>query len=79
MMRTRTIATGAGITGSADCPPAFRRSSSLGPLGLWCFFSWILQAALAVKRLAPCASLPLIVPAPADPAPCPVFAALSYL
>jgi hypothetical protein len=23
MMRTRTIATGAGITGSADCPPAF--------------------------------------------------------
>jgi hypothetical protein len=36
MMRTRTIATGAGITGSADCPPAFRRSSSLGPLGLWC-------------------------------------------
>jgi len=36
MMRTRTIATGAGITGSADCPPAFVRSSSLGPLGLWC-------------------------------------------
>ena len=26
MMRTRTIATGAGITGSADCPPAFTRS-----------------------------------------------------
>ena len=36
MMRTRTIATGAGITGNADCPPAFRRSSSLVPLGLWC-------------------------------------------
>ena len=36
MMCTRTIATGAGITGSADCPPAFLRSSSLGPLGLWC-------------------------------------------
>ena len=36
MMRTRTIATGAGITGSADCPPAFPRSSSLVPLGLWC-------------------------------------------
>ena len=36
MMCTRTIATGAGITGSADCPPAFRRSSSLVPLGLWC-------------------------------------------
>ena len=36
MMCTRTIATGAGITGIADCPPAFVRSSSLGPLGLWC-------------------------------------------
>jgi hypothetical protein len=36
MMCTRTIATGAGITGSADCPPAFPRSSSLVPLGLWC-------------------------------------------
>ena len=35
MMRTRTIATGAGITGSADCPQAFMQSSSLGPLGLW--------------------------------------------
>jgi hypothetical protein len=28
MMRTRTIATGAGITGSADCPQAFMQSSS---------------------------------------------------
>jgi hypothetical protein len=43
MMCTRTIATGAGITlhppvgiRHADCPPAFVRSSSLGPLGLWC-------------------------------------------
>ena len=36
MMCTRTIATGAGITGSADCPPAFTQSSSLVPLGLWC-------------------------------------------
>ena len=36
MMRTRTIATGAGITGSADCPPAFRRSGNPVPLGLWC-------------------------------------------
>ena len=36
MMCTLTIATEAGITGSADCPPAFTRSSSLGPLGLWC-------------------------------------------
>ena len=35
MMCTRTIATGAGITGSADCPPAFTQSSSLVPLGLW--------------------------------------------
>ena len=35
MMCTRTIATGAGITGSADCPQAFMQSSSLGPLGLW--------------------------------------------
>jgi hypothetical protein len=36
MMRTRTIATGAGITGSADCPQAFRRRvvSSAGPLVL---------------------------------------------
>ena len=36
MMRTRTIATGAGITGSADCPQAFRRRvvSSAGPLAL---------------------------------------------
>ena len=38
-----------------------------------------LQAALAMKRLGPSTCLPLIVPAPADPAPCPVFAALSYL
>jgi hypothetical protein len=36
MMRTRTIATGAGITGSADCPQAFTRSGSPVPLGLWC-------------------------------------------
>ena len=36
MMRTRTIATGAGITGSADCPPAFLRSGNPVPLGLWC-------------------------------------------
>ena len=35
MMRTRTIATGAGITGSADCPPAFLRSGNPVPLGLW--------------------------------------------
>ena len=36
MMRTRTIATGAGITGSADCPQAFIRRvvSSAGPLAL---------------------------------------------
>ena len=39
----------------------------------------LLQAALAMKRLGPSTCLPLIVPAPADPAPCPVFAALSYL
>ena len=38
-----------------------------------------IQAALAVKRLGPCARCSLTVPAPADPAPCPVFAALSYL
>ena len=38
-----------------------------------------LQAVLAMKRLGPSTCLPLIVPAPADPAPCPVFAALSYL
>jgi hypothetical protein len=37
------------------------------------------QAALAMKRLGPSTCLPLIVPSPADPAPCPVFAALSYL
>ena len=36
MMRTRTIATGAGITGSADCPPAFLQSGNPVPLGLWC-------------------------------------------
>ena len=36
MMCTRTIATGAGITGSADCPPAFPRSGNPVPLGLWC-------------------------------------------
>ena len=36
MMRTRTIATGAGITGNADCPPAFVRSGNPVPLGLWC-------------------------------------------
>ena len=36
MMCTRTIATGAGITGSADCPQAFTRRvvSSAGPLAL---------------------------------------------
>ena len=40
MMCTRTIATGAGITGSADCPPAFPQSpvsqwlARPGPLGL---------------------------------------------
>ena len=38
-----------------------------------------IQAVLAMKRLGPSTCLPLIVPAPADPAPCPVFAALSYL
>ena len=38
-----------------------------------------LQAALAVKRLPLCARFSLTVPAPAEPAPCPVFAALSYL
>ena len=36
MMCTRTIATGAGITGSADCPPAFIRSVRLGPVR-WAF------------------------------------------
>ena len=36
MMCTRTIATGAGITGSADCPPAFPQSGNPVPLGLWC-------------------------------------------
>ena len=36
MMCTRTIATGAGITGSADCPPAFLRSGNPVPPGLWC-------------------------------------------
>ena len=36
MMRTRTIATGAGITGSADCPPAFPQPGNPVPLGLWC-------------------------------------------
>ena len=35
------------------------------------------QAALAVKRLGPCACCSLTVPAPADPAPCPVFAVMS--
>ena len=36
MMCTRTIATGAGITGNADCPPAFLQSGNPVPLGLWC-------------------------------------------
>jgi hypothetical protein len=35
-MCTRMIATGAGITGNADCPPAFRRSGNPVSLGLWC-------------------------------------------
>ena len=43
------------------------------------FYQPEVQAALAVKRLGPCARCSLTVPAPADPAPCPVFAALSYL
>ena len=38
-----------------------------------------LQAAPAVKRLAPCACFSRIVSSPPEPAPCPVFAALSYL
>ena len=36
MMCTRTIATGPGITGSADCPQAFPQSGNPVPLGLWC-------------------------------------------
>ena len=36
-----------------------------------------LQAALAMKRLGPSTCFPLTVPAPADPTPCPVFAALT--
>ena len=38
-----------------------------------------LQAALAMKRLGPSTCFPLIVPSPPEPAPCPVFAAFSYL
>jgi hypothetical protein len=39
----------------------------------------LLQAALAVKRLGPCACFSQTVWSPPEPAPCPVFAALSYL
>ena len=44
-----------------------------------CIYSCTLQAVLAMKRLGPSTCFPFIVPAAADPAPCPVFAALSYL
>ena len=39
----------------------------------------VIQAALAMKRLGPSTCFSLSVPAPPEPAPCPVFAALSYL
>ena len=43
------------------------------------FFCRLLQADLAMKRLGPSTCFSLTVPPPADPTPCPVFAALSYL
>ncbi len=42
-------------------------------------FKIFIQAALAMKRLGPSTCFPFIVPAAADPAPCPVFVVLSYL
>ena len=44
-----------------------------------CASLFFVQAVLAMKRLGPSTCFPFIVPAAADPAPCPVFAALSYL
>ena len=38
-----------------------------------------LQAVFAMKRLGPCACLPLHVLLTAEPTPCPVFAVLDYL
>jgi hypothetical protein len=38
-----------------------------------------IQAALAVKRLGPCACFSLTVRVPREPAACPVFAAVCYL
>ena len=42
-------------------------------------YTHTLQADLAMKRLGPSTCFPFTIPAPADPAPCPFFAALSYL
>ena len=73
MMCTRTIATGAGITGSADCPPAFPRSSSLVPLGLW--YCAVSSPAAAAADSAEAVQLPPLPSRPRGPPSAEVSAA----